>query len=556
MHQRLYNVQVRNPELNFTAPVVNIRVLIHSIIIFRIRRIKCDEAKPACIRCSSTGRKCDGYVQAESAKHEYQPLRTHHHTMVKRTAISDAPTILAATDFELRALQHFQSRTVPALSASFDSDFWDMVVLQVSGTQLPVRSAVIAFSSLHESYEKSNSYNHALPLPDDDSQVRSLKQYNIAVRQTAHLLNFEDPTSCRIALISCLLFVCLELIQDNYTSSINHLTGGLRLLSFCEDTRRRKAPLLPSLSILNDSLKQFFGRIIVQSMFLGDTHYDVELVPNLSNPETPTIFSTVIEARDMLDGLFLSTYRFLHLIAGIPDHSSGKLYQTQLLNELQEWNRLFREFIEAARGQFTQKDSTGVILLEIHYLSLSIMLDTALDKSKTFQRTPAPPFLRIISLVESLLLSQQDPFVPSSLGSRPPLTKLPRYSFDLGVIGPLFYTAVKCWNPLVRSKAISLLRHPNIPHREGMWSAAMTATLAQRITDVEEEILSTSSGTINPRHGDVIVDRGEGKVESENIKGDVWFDIERPTEDVKELKILVGTGPKKVKVSKEEAVTW
>ena len=84
----------------------------------------------------------------------------------------------------------------------------------------------------------------------------------------------------------------------------------------------------------------------------------------------------------------------------------------------------------------------------------------------------------------------------------------------------------------------------------------MTATLAQRITDVEEEILSTSSGTINPRHGDVIVDRGEGEVESENVKGDVWFDIERPTEDVKELKILVGTGPKKVKVSKEEAVTW
>lgn len=27
----------------------------------RIRRIKCDETKPHCQRCTSTGRKCDGY---------------------------------------------------------------------------------------------------------------------------------------------------------------------------------------------------------------------------------------------------------------------------------------------------------------------------------------------------------------------------------------------------------------------------------------------------------------------------------------------------------------
>jgi hypothetical protein len=29
--------------------------------IIRIRRVKCDEGKPNCQRCISTGRKCDGY---------------------------------------------------------------------------------------------------------------------------------------------------------------------------------------------------------------------------------------------------------------------------------------------------------------------------------------------------------------------------------------------------------------------------------------------------------------------------------------------------------------
>jgi len=36
--------------------------------IFRIRRVKCDEAKPSCQRCTSTGRKCDGYNRVEAAQ--------------------------------------------------------------------------------------------------------------------------------------------------------------------------------------------------------------------------------------------------------------------------------------------------------------------------------------------------------------------------------------------------------------------------------------------------------------------------------------------------------
>lgn len=46
--------------------------------LYRIRRIKCDEAKPSCQRCTSTGRKCDGYTSALtnlSFPVEHQPPR-------------------------------------------------------------------------------------------------------------------------------------------------------------------------------------------------------------------------------------------------------------------------------------------------------------------------------------------------------------------------------------------------------------------------------------------------------------------------------------------------
>ena len=427
-----------------------------------------------------------------------------------------------------------------------------MVVLQISATESPVRSAVTAFSSLHECYEgykESNAYSSGLS-PDNKTYLYGLKQYNIAVRQTAQLLDTKDQASCRVALISCLLFVCLELMQDNYPAAITHLTGGLQLLSFCQNAQKTRPPV-PGLSHLHNSLQQIFGRIIVQTMFLADTHYAVSIIPTLFESEIPTMLSTVAEARDLLDRLFLSSYCFLRAISKEASDSSGArmLEKTLLSNRLQDWYRLFREFVDTRQNSFTTKDSTGAVLLEIHFVSLSIMIDTALDKLKTFCSAPEPPFIRITSLVESLL-AKGDPSTPS-LGE-PPRSRLPRYSFDLGVIGPLFYTAMKCWNSSIRLKAISLLRHPNIPDREGMWHPETTALLAQRIIDVEEELVSS---TLNLRL-DARTGESNGEFGPETIKQKIWFDIERPTEDDKRLKIFVGTTPEEKTERREEVVTW
>jgi hypothetical protein len=512
----------------------------------RIRRIKCDEGKPSCKRCTSTGRKCDGY-QPEAANGGNIELAPHLYAFP--STISNASRS-EATNYELRALQYFQTRTISALSASFDCDFWNTVVLQVSDTQAPVRSAIIAFSGLHESFEKSHSNKDAIYHTDED-KLLALQQYNKAVRQTVQLLDMKDPTSCRVALISCLLFVCLELIQDNYTFSINHLIGGLRMLQYCQNTAS-STPLLPGLSFVNEHLKQFFGRIVVQTMFMGDTHFDVRVIPKLYKIETPPVFSTVTEARDVLDCLFLAVYPFLHLTAREPNHNTGKIYQHTLSTQLQAWCHLFREFVAENQHRFTPKDFTGAILLEIHHICLTIMVDTALDTSLYFQSTPASSFLRIISLVETLLNQQTN---STSLFGQTPLARLPYYSFDLGVIGPLFYTAVKCWNSAIRAKVISLLQHPEIPHREGMWSAAMTAIVAQRIIEVQEEVIRGANSKV-PHGLDSGTESGDGSVQPENLKRKVWFDFVRPKKDAKQLKIVVGTQPEKRKERREEVVTW
>jgi hypothetical protein len=242
----------------------------------------------------------------------------------------------------------------------------------------------------------------------------------------------------------------------------------------------------------------------------------------------------------VLDGLFLAVYPCLHLTAGEPNHNNGKIYQHTLSTQLQAWYHLFREFVAENQHRFTPKDSTGVIL-EIHHICLTIIVDTSLDTPLYFQSTPASSFLPIISLVETLL---NQPTKSTSISSQAPLARLPYYSFDLGVIGPLFYTAVKCWNSTIRAKVISLLRHPEIPHREGMWSAAMTAVVAQRIIDVQEEVIrSASSG--EPHGLDPDTESGDGSAQPEKLKRKVWFDFVRLKKDAKQLKIR-----------REEVVTW
>lgn len=185
----------------------------------------------------------------------------------------------------------------------------------------------------------------------------ALQYYNKAVHQTAQMLNLQDATSCRVALVSCLIFVCLELIQDNYTISINHLIGGLRMLQYCQNEAANLFSR-PSLLLLHDDLKKFFSRIIVQTMFMADTHFDVRVVPKYPKADTQTPFGSVTEARDILDIIFLSVYLFLHLVKREPRHDMGTIYQQSLSNSLKEWHHLFRQFEIERKEILTAQDVT------------------------------------------------------------------------------------------------------------------------------------------------------------------------------------------------------
>jgi hypothetical protein len=93
---------------------------------------------------------------------------------------------------------------------------------------------------------------------------------------------------------------------------------------------------------------------------------------------------------------------------------------------------------------------------------------------------------------------------------------------------------------------------PKYSSSRGVWNPGMAALLAQKIIEVEEELVSntTSLGV------DAQVNEIKGQSSHETIKKKIWFDIVRPTKDTKELKVLVGSKPEEKRERREEVITW
>lgn len=126
----------------------------------RIRRVECDEAKPACMKCTRTGRKCDGYPIASS------PLQSivadpnvPHSKSIARVALET--TFFYSLPFKIpgsqndRQLLHYYCVHASSELAGFSygaADFWSQLVLQYSHDQPVVRGALIAVASVHRNF--------------------------------------------------------------------------------------------------------------------------------------------------------------------------------------------------------------------------------------------------------------------------------------------------------------------------------------------------------------------------------------------------------------------
>ena len=149
------------------------------------------------------------------------------------------------------------------------------------------------------------------------------------------------------------------------------------------------------------------------------------------------------------------------------------LSEFEILKErLSRWKRAFLSFEDANRASFSKQDSGHASLLHIHHSTGTVSLVGELSPNEMVYDTFDDTFLSTIRLSGQLLRERlNSPWSDT-------------FSMELGIVQPLYITAVKCRVHHIRAEAIKLLG--SVPQPEGIWNGGVMAKIAEQVRIIEE----------------------------------------------------------------------
>jgi hypothetical protein len=220
----------------------------------RIRHVKCGEEKPAGLRCTNTGRRCDGYVPAGVIQLNVDIPGDHE---------------------ERRGYHFFRIKSIGEILGQQDADFWKSLFRQASHSEPAVKHALIAVASIHESIDLSEKdtagYNDEVVRK---TRVFSLIRYNKAIQL---LIRHKQDSCDRLgaALIMCVLFIVLEEFQGGYTACALHLQSGLALLHQWNGskaiTKKVETKLDDNKNLLTHHVTPVLNRLLIVASTFADS---------------------------------------------------------------------------------------------------------------------------------------------------------------------------------------------------------------------------------------------------------------------------------------------
>ena len=475
----------------------------------RIRHVKCDEERPICSKCRSTGRVCDGYEtkQTTSEPSQYKSVQLFPvDTTVKALSIISGPTIsIIGTMQERRSFAFFCYQIGQQLSTALNIAKTHQLILQASHCDEAVRSAVIALGSIGERL----SINSLLTPENEQANAChefARLQYYKALKRLRERISDDLEGSAKPAIILCFLFTIFEFLQGNDTASLIHLRSGLNIL------RRDHGSLSagfytvsPNHDPLTHEILRIFSVMDLQAtIWLGLKTFQAPTMIPLDGPgDGPAhldLFSTLDEASESLNHHIVSTYHFRRLVAAYdnteyPGMVPPKVYarKEQLIAQLQSWLVSLEAVSEQLRGGVdSEMSSKRIAVLQMNYEAILMTLTACLK--------PAPypvhadhelGFRHIVALAKSVIPPTNNAAklrVEHIVAANNGINPVPMFSFYAGVIQPLYLTAIESPNLDVRREAIALLSCS--PWREGAWdSATMARIAARRVKEAEERYI-------------------------------------------------------------------
>ncbi|KIW00832.1 uncharacterized protein PV09_07592 [Verruconis gallopava] len=519
----------------------------------KVRKVKCDEARPACNRCIKSGRSCEGYgiwgggtssVAAQitqsisphctdNVRPKVRISRKESNSYVKtfqpnpgplklpgtessstRTAQEELSQIVQARrvqDFsnqlpttkgyecifysippvipmvsrleeESNLMSWFQEITSRKLTGAFLSEFWTSFLLQVCYSEPPVWHGVLALTSAHK--------KELLQLPGvaPVDELFTLKAYSKAIRCLEPHFHDQTVSSRRVTLITCILFVCLELIQKHYAAAVSHLSSGLKLIEQFEHDLDGDG----FRAVVNDYTSQLiyeaFLKLSLQVALLGYRNFDPGFILNRRiASETRPKFLSIEEAKELLDKLL---FRALEIGNVSRKEHLSQQAQAALLcekkalqTEINSWWEAFNVYVVDKISSLPPKSKAGVIILRMYY-AMAIIITEACQYPhlETVYDALTPQFFAIMEYATKMWT------IVAGWHAQLGINQFPgdeRGSIiDIGWIPAVYYTAIKCRVRRLRLYAIQLLEATL--HTEGIWDATVAASVAREVMRIED----------------------------------------------------------------------
>ncbi|KAK5000289.1 hypothetical protein LTR66_000821 [Elasticomyces elasticus] len=446
----------------------------------RIRRIKCDEGKPACNKCLSTGRTCDGYIGG-SVSRKTSKTPSGSHAVAPAQGLDRRPrSSHFETDKVRLSFEFFTLRTLAATGDLLGLSFWQQLVPQTALCEPAVMHIALALGFLHEQIAK----------PDDsvsqDCKRLALQQYGKAIANARRLIANTDPKNSTLALVSCVLFVCFENQVGNYNAAHVHLRAGLAIVSrslSSESTLGR-----PQVGSTTDMISAALCRLDFQARTFVDTTapypYSREDLATLDvSASNLSYFASGDDAQRRLITVLrkiigTASLLFSALVQPNPDAAaiaSLQATKTQCHSDLARWHTAFEVLRTAALPTLTSKATCTYRLLLMYHKIGALLLSAGTSGRETAWDAHVAEFADLVTDARVIHLRPGSD-AKVSAGS---------VSFELGTVIPLFVVAIKCRDPRVRRSAIALLL--DMDRWEGMWHSVGSAGAAEIVVRIEEE---------------------------------------------------------------------
>ena len=377
----------------------------------------------------------------------------------------------ASSPEEKRSFIFFLKRTAQEWSGYRDVSFWNMLVPQASAAHQSIFHSVTALGALHESLENN----------EDPNKTGHLQQLIWQQCSKAAVAANQAQISHTVALMSCIILVCLQNLQSNPVA-FQMLKTGTNLVNDLEAKVAAGTISLTSseVTLLEDYLKPILERLGTRYCFIVDLPSAFALHVHAKQsegrqksdvPSLPSRFNTLLEARNSLE--MIASWCVINATSS--DEVTGVYCNQKDLCDslLTQWNDLL-ETVPAEAYKDHPNLGVSKMLLKAAGLVAKMLFDTVGSSNECIYDKHIHKFKEIVRIYEHVSEA-------SSLKRRQKVS----FGIDTGIIHTLAFVVGRCRDPQIRREALSLLERDD--HVEGDMRASTGSNVLRKLVEIEEE---------------------------------------------------------------------